>query len=140
MLSEAQDIRENGVWHPTDDLKSDLEVCLRLAKSKNSWFWSHKPGAAKAYNKVHDYMNGTTTRVDEWACTKFINTFRTIMKELKAPKHSIGAMCYIGHSKEIAVIADAPYVTDHGKLVYPIIASGAVRDESAGNILKRRRK
>ena len=52
MLAQAQDIRENGVWHPSDELKADLEICMRLAKSKNGWFWSHKPGAAKAYNKV----------------------------------------------------------------------------------------
>ena len=140
MLAEAQDIRVNGVWHPSDEIKSDLEVCLRLAKSKNSWFWSHKPGAAKAYNKVYDYMSGQSTRVDEWACTKFINTFKTTMKELKSPKHAVGAMCYIGYSKEVAVIADVPFVTEHGKLVYPIIASGSVRDESSGNIFKRRRK
>ena len=41
MLAEAQDIRENGVWHPTGELKKDLEVCMRLAKTKNGWFWSH---------------------------------------------------------------------------------------------------
>lgn len=139
MLAEAQDIRDNGVWHPTGDLRSDLEVCLRLAKTKNGWFWSHKPGAAKAYSKVESYMNGTLTRVDEWACTKFINTFKSVMKELKSPKHAVGAMCFIGHSNEIAVIADAPFVTEHGKLVYPTIVSGTMRDESAGNIYKRRR-
>ena len=83
MLAEAQDIRVNGVWHPSDELKADLEICLRLAKTKNGWFWSHKPGAAKAYNKVESYMDGSSTRVDEWACTKFINTFKTVMKELK---------------------------------------------------------
>ena len=33
MLAEAQDIRDNGVWHPSDDLKADLEICLRLALS-----------------------------------------------------------------------------------------------------------
>ena len=139
MLAEAQDIRDNGVWHPSDDLKSDLEVCLRLAKTKNGWFWSHKPGSAKAYSKVESYMDGSSTRVDEWACTKFINTFKTTMKELKTPKHAVGSMCFIGHSNEVAVIADAPFVTEHGKLVYPIIVSGSMRDESAGNIYKRRR-
>ena len=139
MLAEAQDIRENGVWHPTGELKKDLEVCMRLAKTKNGWFWSHKPGAAKAYKKVESYMNGFVTQVDEWACTKFINVFKTTMKELKTPKHAVGAMCFIGHSNEVAVIADVPFVTEHGKLVYPIIASGSMRDESAGNIYKRRR-
>ena len=139
MLAEAQDIRVNGVWHPSDELKADLEICLRLAKTKNGWFWSHKPGAAKAYNKVESYMDGSSTRVDEWACTKFINTFKTVMKELKTPKHAVGAMCFIGHSKEVAVIADVPFVSEHGKLVYPIIASGSMRDESAGNLYKRRR-
>ena len=139
MLSEAEDIRTNGIWHPSDELKADLEICLRLAKTKNGWFWSHKPGAAKAYNKVEDYMSGEAARVDEWACTKFINTFKTVMKELKTPKHAVGAMCFIGHTKEIAVIADIPFVDDFGKLRYPIIASGTMRDESAGNIFKRRR-
>lgn len=140
MLSEAEDIRANGIWHPSDELKADLEICLRIAKTKNGWFWSHKPGAAKAYSKVEDYMCGDRTRVEEWACTKFINTFKTTMKELKSPKHAVGSMCFIGHSNEVAVIADAPFVTDKGKLVYPIIVSGTLRDESAGNIVKRRRR
>ncbi len=112
---------------------------MRLAKTKNVWFWSHKPGAAKAYNNVESYMDGISTRVDEWACTKFINTFKTVMKELKTPKHAVGAMCFIGHSKEVAVIADKPFVNENGRLVYPIIASGSMRDETAGNIYKRRR-
>jgi len=139
MLSEAQDIRVNGIWHPSDELKADLEICLRLAKTKNGWFWNHKPGAAKAYNKVESYMDGTSTRVDEWACNKFLNVFKTIIKELKTPKHAVGSMCFIGYTKEVAVIADVPFVNEHGKLVYPIIASGSMRDETAGNIYKRRR-
>ena len=139
MLAEAQDIRVNGVWHPSGELKADLEICMRLAKTKNGWFWSHKPGAAKAYQKVESYMNGFITRVDEWACNKFVNVFKTTMKELKTPKHAVGAMCFIGYSNEVAVIADVPFVTEHGKLVYPIIVSGSMRDESAGNIYKRRR-
>ena len=138
LLAEAQDIRENGVWHPSDELKSDLEICLRIAKTKNGWFWSHKPGAAKAYGKVASYMDGSSTRVDEWACNKFINVFKTTMKELKSPKHAVGAMCFIGHSKEVAIITDVPFVDSHGRLRYPIIASGSDRDESAGNILKRK--
>ena len=84
-------------------------------------------------------MTGFVTQVDQWACTKFINVFKTTMKELKTPKHAVGAMRFIGHSNEVAVIADAPFVTEHGKLVYPIIVSGSMRDESAGNIYKRRR-
>lgn len=139
MLAEAQDIRVNGVWHPSDELKADLEICMRLAKTKNGWFWSHKPGAAKAYKKVEAYMTGFVTQVDQWACTKFINVFKTTMKELETPKHAVGSMCFIGHTNEVAVIADVPFVTEHGKLVYPIIASGSMRDESAGNIYKRRR-
>lgn len=138
MLAEADDIRKNGVWHPSDELKADLKICLRLANSKNGWFWSHKPGSAKAYSKVESYMNGSTTRVDEWACTKLINTFKTTMKELKAPKHAVGSMCFVGHTREVAVIADVPHVTDHGKLVYPVIVSGSMRDESSTNIYKRR--
>ena len=139
MLAEAQDIRDNGIWHPSDELRANLEICLRLAKTKNGWFWSHKPGAAKAYNKVESYIDGTSTRVDEWACNKFLNVFKTIMKELKTPKHAVGSMCFIGYTKEVAVIADAPFVNEHGKLVYPIIASGSMRDETAGNIYKRQR-
>ena len=139
MLAEAQDIRVNGVWHPSDELKADLEICMRLAKTKNGWFWSHKPGAAKAYKKVEAYMTGFVTQVDQWACTKFINVFKTTMKELKTPKHAVGSMCFIGYTNAVAVIADVPFVTEHGKLVYPIIASGSMRDESAGNIYKRRR-
>ncbi len=139
MLAEAQDIRENGVWHPSDELKVELEACLRVAKTKNGWYWQHKPGAAKAYTKVESYMNGSAVRVDEWACTKFLNNFKSVMKELKTPKHAVGSMCFIGHSNEVAVIADVPFVNDHGRLVYPIIVSGSMRDESAGNIYKRRR-
>ena len=121
MMAEAQDIALNGVWHPSDELKADLEICMRLAKTKNGWYWSHKPGAAKAYNKVESYMNGSATRVDEWACTKFIDNFKTTMREIKSPKHAIGSMCFIGHSNEVAVIADVPFVTEHGKLVYPVL-------------------
>ena len=139
MMAEAQDIALNGVWHPSDELKVELEACLRVAKTKNGWYWQHKPGAAKAYTKVESYMNGSAARVDEWACTKFLNSFKSIMKELKSPKHAVGSMCFIGHSNEVAVIADAPFVNDHGRLVYPIIVSGSMRDESAGNIYKRRR-
>ena len=139
MLAEAQDIRQNGIWHPSDELRASLEICLRIANRQSGWYWQHKPGAAKAYNKVKTYMDGTTTRVDEWACTKFLNTFKTTINELKTPKHAIGSMCFIGHSNEVAVIADVPFVDDHGKLRYPIIVSGSMRDESAGNIYKRRR-
>ena len=139
MLAEAQDIRVHGSWHPSDELKETLEICLRLAKRKNGWFWQHKPGASKAYTKVSEYMSGDSTRVDDWACNKFTATFKTAISELKSPKHSVGSMCFIGHSNEIAVIADNPFVDDHGWLKYPIIVSGTMRNESSGNIYKRRR-
>lgn len=140
LLVSAKDIRENGIWEPSDDLKADLEICLKLAKRQGGYYWQHRPGAAKAYTKVEAYVDGDNKYIDEWACTKFTNNFKKQLSEVKNPKHMIGDMRYIGHSGEIVMITDNPFVDDSGRVKYPVLASGSVRNESSGNIFKRKRK
>jgi len=139
MLTEAQDIRENGIWEPDALLKEKLAIGLRLAKRQSGYYWGHRPGSAKAYDKVESWFNGDTDRVEQWVCEKFLGCFKTTFRELDSPKHSIGDMRFIGHSNEICVISGAPFITDDGRLCYPALVSGEMRDEAAGNIYKRRR-
>ena len=140
MLKEAQDIRQNGIWHPSEETTNDLQTCLKLAKRQGGYYWQHRPGAAKAYNKVDRYMSGDAKRLDQWACDKFIKNFKKQLDEVKNPKHEIGSMRYIGHSGEVVMVTDVPFVDAGGRIKYPVLASGSIVDESSGNLYKRKRK
>lgn len=140
MLAEAEDIRVNGVWTPSDDLKNTLEMCLRIASKQSSWYWSHRPSSSKAYSRVHAYMNGESDHIDMWTCNKFTSCFSKALKEINTPKHSEGDMRYVATrtGKEVGIVTGSPFISDQGVLCYPMLVSGTMKDTPTDQIYKRR--
>ena len=161
LLNQAADANKNGRFRPTTEMKQDLELIAQLCRGKNSWYWQHRQGTAKAYDKVMTWLKWTweeDTRqlaakhagkaiesvdepfVDEWACEKLFKTFAAQLKKIKSPTHEVGSLRWQRHSTTPVLISGTPTVSDSGNIVYPCLVAGELREVDAEALLKRRPK
>jgi len=138
MLAEANDIRTNGIWEPDADLEAKMVIAARIGASKDGWYWQHRPGTAKAHNKITSWLVTRDSEIDEWACNKLLDAYKKYFRELDVPRHEIGGMRYF--RGEVGIISGVPFVNDAGMLVYPMLVSGMLTDVAADSIGKRRQK
>ena len=129
LLNEASHVRKSGKFKPSPKMIAQLVTIVSLCETKNHWYWTHRPGTAKAYDKVsywlqwyhnqkmcrqdvthaddtgtHEIEISKPPHIDEWSCNKLFHAFKKQLGELKTPKYPEGTMLWIrtmpGHSKE----------------------------------------
>ena len=144
MLNEAEEIRQNGKWSPNEELIKKLQLVIRLSKAKNTWYWQHRPGTAKAYDKVNNWLEWFNQKelrcfvgeaglegfepvdephIDEWACNKLFEACKKPLGELKKPKHLPGELRHFRGGPQIALVVGAP-ILQGGEVGYPVIVDG----------------
>ena len=139
MLTEAEDIRTNGIWEPDADLEAKMVIAARIGKAKDGWYWQHRPGTAKAHDKVTNWLaDRENNQVDEWACNKLLDAYKKYFRELDAPRHEVGGMRYFRGN--VGIISGTPFVNDRGSLVYPMLVDGIDKEVAADSIGKRRQR
>ena len=162
LLHKAEKIRTEGSFRPSPETVKDLDIALSICSKKNDWYWQHRPGTAKAYDKIRGWFAWNTRReviedvealgkestltlgeepiIDQWACNKLLNAVKNQINELHNPKHVVGDMRwsrFSGGTKKLALVSGAPKVV-RGELVYPCLVEGGIIEVSTKNLLKRR--
>lgn len=56
LLKKSEKIKKQGRYRPTDALVEDLIIATKLARTKNSWYWQHRQGTYRAYEKVSVWL------------------------------------------------------------------------------------
>ena len=145
MLAESVKIREHGKFVPTPKMIVDLTNAAAICKTKNSYYWQHRPGTAKAYDKVNHWLVWTQQKevrkelleltgregsepvdephIDEWVCNKLLEACKKPLGELKKPKHLPGELRHFRGGPQIALVVGAPTL-QRGEVVYPVIVDG----------------
>jgi len=154
LLEEAEDIRQNGKFRPSDAVIADLKHAVTLSRNKNGWYWQHRPGVAKSLNKVQDWLQwndrndrndlpkefSVEPHIDEWACNKLIKAFKSRINEMRNPKYPVGTMAWwkVSHPRSPALIVGMPEIWK-GDVGYPCLVDGEHRIVRSENLLKRSR-
>ena len=166
LLVKAEDIRKNGKFIPSKEMIVDLENIAELSKTKNSWYWQHRPGTAKAYDKIEKWftwrdeqqtreeisvLTGRTLEtvdeppIDQWACDKLLNTFKKQIEELHKPKHQEGTMRWSlvetntqRNSTYRFVLVTGMPIVHSGEISYPCLIEGEITYISSDKLKKRR--
>jgi len=149
LLAKAETVKVEGRFRPAGELLEDLKSAAAICKIKNSWYWQHRPGTAKAYDKVRVWLEWSRTKtakdeieasipgsiiqielepiIDQWACDKLLEAVKNQISELRSPRHPEGSMVwkvmYNGTPKSCAIITGPPTLKD-GKIFYPCLVSG----------------
>ena len=162
LLSKAETLRTEGRFRPSGEMLEDLSNAVAICKTKNGWYWQHRPGTAKAFSKVEDWIDWNTRReaiegveelavesthilgeepiIDQWACDKLIKAVKNPLNELKNPKHPEGSMAWkvmYNAPKAMALVTGAPTVKG-GKIMYPCLINGILVSVPSGDLYKRR--
>jgi len=161
MLKKAETLRAEGRFRPDEDCIKDLKFAVSICSKKNSWYWQHRPGTAKAFSKVETWLrwndgnnaakeakahgvNFTHTPdepiIDQWACDKLVTAVKNQLAELKNPKYSAGSMAWkimYRAPKSLGLITGMPFIKN-GEIVYPFLVDGEDTIVSSGDLRKRR--
>ena len=162
LLEEAENIRQNGKFRPSDAVIADLRNAVTLSHNKNGWYWQHRPGVAKSLNKVQDWLNWNDQKdqndfglpeevlealanskephIDEWTCNKLIKAFKTRINEMRNPKYPVGTMAWwkVTHPRVPALVVGMPEIWK-GDIGYPCLVDGEHRIVRSENLTKRAR-
>ena len=132
MLAEADKVHICGKFQPANPDR--LVTAVTLLSAKNDWYWGHRQGTAKAYEKVRSWIEWNTRReviqdveasgkesvhvlgeephIDEWSCDKVLKAAKTGLAEIDNPRHEVGSLRYIrrGGAGIPVMIMSAPRV------------------------------
>ena len=115
MLAEADKIRAYGKFQPANPDR--LVTAVTLLSAKNDWYWGHRQGTAKAFEKVRLWLEWNAVReviqdveasgkesvhtlgeephIDEWSCDKVLKAAKAGLAEIDSPRHEVGSLRYI---------------------------------------------
>ncbi len=144
LLEEANRVKRDGRYRPSEATISDLRIAVLKVKGSGGWYLSHRPGTAKAFETVrrwlqwldddaakqllrdtgieHEIEKIDEPHIDEWNVNKMIAAAKKTLEELKNPKHLPGELRYYKGS-EVALISGAPRF-HAGEVIYPAIVNG----------------
>jgi hypothetical protein len=165
LLAKAEILKTEGRFRPSDEMIVELENAAKICQEKNGYYWQHRPGTSKAYDKISHWLQWRTADlarkevkkvtgrdierideplIDQWACDKILNTFKKQLAELQNPKHAEGSMLWTrvgahgaGVSHCFALIAGSPTILA-GRVSYPCLVNGTLIEISTDNLKKRR--
>ena len=56
MLAKAETLRAEGRFRPSAEAIKDLRAAVSICGRKNSWYWQHRQGTYRAYEKVSVWL------------------------------------------------------------------------------------
>ena len=145
LLEEAVKVQKNGKYRPSNETIEDLKIAEAKVKSSGGYYLQHRPGTAKAYDKVSRWLiwlDDETNRqlardagaegivvekidqphIDEWAVNKLLKAAKKTLEELKNPAHLPGDMRYY-QGRDIALVSGEPRF-HNGSILYPVVVNG----------------
>lgn len=149
LMHKATQLKATGRFRPTPELIEDLMISVSILRHKNDWYWQHRVGTSRAYDKVqswlkwnaskkaldeleknspdHSFQLGEEPIIDEWSCNKLIKTIKNQLEELKNPRHIVGSIAWMkpANKKEkvLGLVSGEPTV-QKGVVVYPFLCDG----------------
>ena len=159
MLAEATKIIKHGKFRPADPDR--LTKACELLSNKGEWYWAHRGGTAKAYNKVGLWLDwnlrqehiqemesrGVTSVVtlydepyiDEWSCNKVLKAAKKGLAQIDNPRHVVGALCYVkkGTVTVPAMVMSMPAIVN-GDVRQDVLVEGELISYLSSSIRKRR--
>lgn len=152
LLQKSEKLKVTGRYRPSSEDIEDLLVADAILRHKNGWYWQHRIGTGKAYDKVHTWLKWYTSKtaldnlvanhpehsfqlekepiIDKWSCEKVLKTVKNQIHEIKNPRHLVGAMAWMktygasGKStKALGLVSGLPSI-QKGTIVYPFLFDG----------------
>ena len=167
LLAKAEKLKVEGRFRPDGSLLEDLEIAVEICAKKNGWYWNHRPGTARAFDKVETWVSwnrrnkvrsdllaagideavvdgghcvGEEPIIDQWACDKLLKAVKNPLEELKNPKHPEGSMVWkiaFKGPRVCALVVGPPDVKE-GKIYYPCLIDGSDVMVAGEDLRKRR--
>jgi|TARA_E500000331_G_scaffold282235_1_gene275885 hypothetical protein len=143
MLEEAEKIKSEGPYVPSEDVRHTLSQCILLSEGYSSMYWQTHPGTARALANVKAWIDGCAPFIDEWSVSKTLKAMSSRLRELRKPYVSSGDLvwCSLGNhaGHETGVVSGCPEITELGKIVYPVLCMGEILMLEKQKLSKRNR-
>ena len=150
LIATADDIRENGPWHPSPEQVEKLEACVKLARGYAPMHWSNNPGTFKAVKAVTEYLEADGPPPRPWHVNKLLTAMKAKLRELfETPYVTPEKPCWAvvptkpGERRVreygLATVMGPPTVSESGRIVYPILTgTGSLVELSRHSLAKRK--
>ena len=147
---DGEQLAKGNVWTPTDEVKADLEIAVRLYKGYESMWRSERPAVYRAVVETEAFLAGEGA-LKAAAAEKLLKAVGPRLKKVKQPRWKVGD---VGkkvvtkwnpstHRREIVetqrlVCMSDTYVTDSGTIVNDwLLPTGEFKTIAAEQVAKR---
>ena len=148
LLQKSEKLKVEGRFRPSDAVVEDLLIADAILRHKNGWYWQHRVGTAKAYDKVQAWLRWNTSKaaidkiveshpdhtfqlekeplIDQWSCDKILKTVKNQIAEIKNPRHLVGSMAWmrLGNTQKVLGLISGEPSVQKGTVVYPFLYNG----------------
>ena len=162
LLQKSEKLKVEGRYRPDPCVVEDLKTADAILRHKNGWYWQHRVGTAKAYDKVKTWLKWHDSKdaleklaqthpdhsfhlekepiVDKWACDKVLKTVKNQISEIKNPRHAVGSIAWMksGTSQKVLGLVSGEPTVQRGVIVYPFLVDGEDMMVPSDQIKKRR--
>jgi len=141
MLEEAEKVKCMGPYEPSNDDKNLLRQCVKLSEGYSSIYWQTHPGTARALRNISDWINGTSSAVDEWSVNKVTKAMASKLREInESPYASTGDLVWVRKNGNMitGVISGDPEICPRGDIKYPVLAGSELLMMSKAMLAKRK--
>jgi len=115
----------------------EMKSIIKLSKSRATSYWRLRPQQHQAISEICDWLewNDLTSLVieptlDENSYKAMQRIFQRQLCILEKSPHPEGSMRVVKVGKEYlpAIVLGAPYISDDGKIMHPVLVNGTSRD------------
>ena len=166
LMHKAKQLKATGRFRPTPETIEDLMISVSILQHKSDWYWQHRVGTSRAYDKVrtwlrwhssknalinlkqshpdHDFHLEEEPIIDLWSCNKLIKTVKNQLDELKNPRHAVGSIAWMkttgpaGTTQKVLGLVSGEPTVQKGVIVYPFLCDGEHSMVPADQLKKRR--
>lgn len=135
MLAQADELREVGLPELSESDRALVEGLIRGCSRQNGYYWSHRPGARRAYEAAANEMQLHNT-VTPRTLARFKNSNKSITRKYENPRLEAGQLAYC--RRDAAMIMTSPYFDEYGRLVQDVLVNGELQTVREDSIGKRR--
>lgn len=135
MLAQADDLRETGLPVLSESDLILVEGLFRACRRQNGFYWNHRPGAARAYERARNEFEAHGTVLPA-TLARFKNSNKSVTRRYESPRLEEGQLAYC--RRDAAMIMSKPYFDEYGRLVQDVLVNGQLKTVLEDSIGKRR--
>jgi len=141
LIAQADSIRQNGRWVPTEHQKKQIEMGVAFCRRYTPYYLGGQPGTSKALHECKAWLAGDIDFLEEWSANRMMKVCKgDRLKLADAADRWVEGSLVSTKSGELGLVLSKPEVSQTGKPAIKLLINGFPKFVDVSDIKKDRRR